>query len=75
MKQLPIGVSDFRDLIVGNYYFIDKSAFIQEIVRDGAKVKLFTRPRRFGKTLNVSMLKYFFCTSQMLKKIRNYFKD
>lgn len=60
MKQLPIGVSDFRDLIVGNYYFIDKSAFIQEIVRDGAKVKLFTRPRRFGKTLNMSMLKYFF---------------
>lgn len=57
MKQLPIGVSDFRDLIVGNYYFIDKSAFIQEIVRDGAKVKLFTNLgiAFYGKKLKVKV--------------------
>ena len=60
MKQLPVGVSDFKELIEGNYYFVDKTDFIQEILTDGAKVKLFTRPRRFGKTLNMSMLRYFF---------------
>ena len=60
MKQLPIGVSDFKELIEGNYYFIDKTKLLKEIVQDGAKVKLFTRPRRFGKTLNMSMLRYFF---------------
>ncbi|WP_027132367.1 AAA family ATPase [Fusobacterium necrophorum] len=60
MKQLPIGVSDFKELIEGNYYFIDKTNLLKEIVQDGAKVKLFTRPRRFGKTLNMSMLRYFF---------------
>lgn len=60
MKQLPIGVSDFKELIEGNYHFIDKTKLLKEIVQDGAKVKLFTRPRRFGKTLNMSMLRYFF---------------
>lgn len=59
MKQLPIGVSDFKELIEGNYYFIDKTNLLKEIVQDGAKVKLFTRPRRFGKTLNMSMLRDF----------------
>ena len=60
MKKLPIGLSDFKKLIEGNYYYFDKTNFIDEIVKDGSEVKLFTRPRRFGKTLNMSMLKYFF---------------
>ena len=60
MKKLPIGLSDFKELIEENYYYFDKTNFIDEIVKDGSKVKLFTRPRRFGKTLNMSMLKYFF---------------
>ena len=58
--KLPIGISDFKDVIENNYYYFDKTKFIENILEDGSKVKLFTRPRRFGKTLNISMLKYFF---------------
>ncbi|HEY4532582.1 MAG TPA: AAA family ATPase [Fusobacterium sp.] len=74
MKQLPVGVSDFKELIEGNYYFVDKTDFIQEILTDGAKVKLFTRPRRFGKTLNMSMLRYFF-DSRNAEEHRKLFTD
>ena len=59
-KKLPIGISNFKDIIEKNYYYFDKTKFIEDILEDGAQVKLFTRPRRFGKTLNISMLKYFF---------------
>ena len=59
-KRLPIGVSDFKEIITKNYYYFDKTKFIENILDDGSKVKLFTRPRRFGKTLNISMLRYFF---------------
>ena len=58
--KLPIGVSNFKDIIEKNYYYFDKTKFIENILEDGSQVKLFTRPRRFGKTLNMSMLKYFF---------------
>ncbi len=57
--KMPIGQSDFRFLIEGKYYFVDKSLFIQEILED-TQIILITRPRRFGKTLNLSMLHYFF---------------
>lgn len=57
---LPIGLSDFKELIEKKYYFVDKSLFIQKIFSDGAKVILIPRPRRFGKTLNLSMAHYFF---------------
>ena len=60
MKKIPIGIEDFKMLITDDYFYIDKSKFIEEILNDGALVKLFTCPRRFGKTLNMSMLKYFF---------------
>lgn len=60
MRKIPIGVEDFKELIKDDYFYIDKTKFIEEIFNDGAKVKLFTRPRRFGKTLNMSMLKHFF---------------
>ena len=59
-KKLPIGISDFKEIVENNYYYFDKTKFIENILEDGSKVKLFTRPRRFGKTLNISMLKYFF---------------
>ena len=59
-KKLPIGISDFKEIIENNYYYFDKTKFIENILEDGSKVKLSTRPRRFGKTLNISMLKYFF---------------
>ena len=60
MKKIPIGVEDFKKIIEEDYYYVDKTNLIEKIVKDGAEVKLFTRPRRFGKTLNMSTLKYFF---------------
>ena len=60
MKRLAIGVSDFKHLIEEDFYYFDKTKFIEEVIKDGSQVKLFARPRRFGKTLNMSMLKYFF---------------
>ncbi|AGB42033.1 Protein of unknown function (DUF1703)/Predicted AAA-ATPase [Halobacteroides halobius DSM 5150] len=60
MKKLPIGISDFKKLREENYYFVDKSLFIKEIIDEDAEVILLPRPRRFGKTLNISMLRYFF---------------
>ena len=60
MKKIPIGVDDFKKLIENNALYIDKTKFITELLDDAAEVKLFTRPRRFGKTLNMSTLKYFF---------------
>ena len=59
-KTMPIGVDDFAKLIRGNYCFIDKTRFIQELLQGHGEVVLITRPRRFGKTLNLSMLRYFF---------------
>ena len=59
-SKLPIGISDFKKIIKNDYYYFDKTNLIESILNDGSEVKLFTRPRRFGKTLNMSMLKYFF---------------
>ncbi len=59
-KLLPDGISDFKTLIENNYYYVDKTPFISEIGKNVGKTLLFTRPRRFGKTLNMSTLKYFF---------------
>ena len=59
-KAIGIGHSDFKTFIDKNYYYIDKSLFIKDVSESGAQVLLFPRPRRFGKTLNLSMVKYFF---------------
>ena len=59
-RPLPIGISDFKTVIEENYYYADKTDMIGDILDDRAMVTLFTRPRRFGKTLNISMMKYFF---------------
>ncbi|MFR1374478.1 MAG: AAA family ATPase [Eisenbergiella massiliensis] len=59
-KPLPIGVDDFKKLIASGYYYVDKTLFIKELLDKKGDVNLFTRPRRFGKTLNMSMLRYFF---------------
>ena len=59
-KPLPVGVDDFGKLIQNGYYYVDKTLFIKELLDKEGDVTLFTRPRRFGKTLNMSMLKYFF---------------
>ena len=59
-KPLPIGVEDFKRLVNNEYYFIDKTLMIKELLENKETVNLFTRPRRFGKTLNMSMLQRFF---------------
>lgn len=60
IKTLPIGIDDFEKLIKNNYYYVDKTWMIKELWDKKGDVNLFTRPRRFGKTLNMSMLRYFF---------------
>ena len=70
MKKLPIGKSDFKEIIEKDYYYIDKSLFIKEVIDSSAAVLLFPRPRRFGKTLNLSMLRYFFdCNEKESQKL------
>ncbi|KAI3349483.1 AAA family ATPase [Clostridium botulinum] len=60
LKPLPIGVDNFEKLITRDYYYIDKTLLIKDLLDNKADVNLFTRPRRFGKTLNMSMLQYYF---------------
>ena len=59
-KKLPIGIDSFEKLRTNDFYYVDKTGFIADLLRDWGEVNLFTRPRRFGKTLNMSMLKCFF---------------
>ena len=59
-KMLPIGVEDFEKIRKINFYYVDKTGMIKELLENMTEVTLFTRPRRFGKTLNMSMLQYFF---------------
>ena len=59
-KKLPIGIDSFEKLRTNDFYYVDKTGFIADLLRDWGEVNLFTRPRRFGKTLNMSMLKSFF---------------
>jgi hypothetical protein len=59
-KKLPIGIENFREFFTDDYYYVDKTGFIIELLHNVGKVNLFTRPRRFGKSLNMSMLKTFF---------------
>ena len=58
-KKLPVGIDDFSEIRRKNFYFVDKSRMIQEFLEMGDKVALVTRPRRFGKTLNMSMIREF----------------
>ena len=59
-KKLPIGIDGFEKIRTNDFYYVDKTLFIKELVQNWGEVNLFTRPRRFGKSLNMSMLKYFF---------------
>lgn len=58
--KLPIGIENFQEIRQMGFYYIDKTKLIEQLLGQWGKVNLFTRPRRFGKTLNMSMLKYFF---------------
>lgn len=59
-KRIPIGYEDFKQIIDGGFYYVDKTMLIYELLHNGGQNNLITRPRRFGKTLNFSMLRYFF---------------
>ena len=71
-RPMPVGIEDFKKLVTGNYYFIDKTRFIKELIDTQGEVTLITRPRRFGKTLSLSMLQYFF-TNENAKENRKLF--
>ena len=60
LKRLPVGLDDFKEIRKSEFYYIDKTKLIEQVLENWSKVNLFTRPRRFGKTLNMSMLKWFF---------------
>lgn len=74
MKKISIGTSDFRTLIDEDYYYVDKSLFIKEIIDNSARVILIPRPRRFGKTLNMSLLRYFYERTEIGGDSRDLFK-
>ena len=59
-RPLPIGIEDFKKLRENNFYYVDKSLLIKELLDNRSEVSLFMRPRRFGKTLSLSMLRYYF---------------
>ena len=60
LKMLPVGTDNFEKIRTDNFYYVDKTKLIEQILEQKSEVSLFTRPRRFGKSLNMSMLKYFF---------------
>ena len=59
-RKLPIGIENFEQIIKDDFYYVDKTGLISELLRNWGMVNLFTRPRRFGKTLNMDMLRTFF---------------
>ena len=73
-KPLPIGVDNFEDMIINKYYYVDKTLMIKELLDLKGKVNLFTRPRRFGKSLNMSMIQYFF-EDRGSEELNNYNKN
>jgi len=73
MKKLSIGRSDFKSLIEDGFYYVDKSLLIKEVIEDAADVVLLPRPRRFGKTLNMTMLRYFFGKTKTERENRHLF--
>lgn len=70
-KKLPIGIENFEKIQLGEFYYVDKTNLIKELLENYAEVTLFTRPRRFGKTLNMSMLRSFFDLNGNYEIFRN----
>ena len=60
LKKLPVGLENFQEIQKSGFYYVDKTKLIEQLLENWSKVNLFTRPRRLGKTLNMSMLKSFF---------------
>lgn len=70
-KKLPIGIENFEEICTRGFYYVDKTGLLKDLLENWGKVTLFTRPRRFGKPLNISMLKHFF----LLKEIKACLRD
>ena len=70
-KKLPIGIENFDEVRQEGFYYVDKTNVIKELLHNWGKVNLFTRPRRFGKTLNMSMLKHFLLLLTARKAVRD----
>ncbi len=71
-NKLPIGIENFEEIRTEGFYYVDKTCFIRDLLNHWGKVNLFSRPRRFGKSLNMSMLKYFFgygCDSKLFEEL------
>ena len=68
-KKLPIGVDNFEKIRTDGFYYADKTGLIRDLLNNWGKVNLFTRPRRFGKSLNFSMLKAFFRTGMQKRTV------
>ena len=73
-KGIGVGIEDFKKIIEEDCYYFDKTNYIEELLKDRTEIKLFTRPRRFGKTLNMTTLKYFFDVKNA-EENRKLFKD
>ena len=73
-KGIGVGIEDFKKIIEEDCYYFDKTNYIEELLKDKTEIKLFTRPRRFGKTLNMTTLKYFFDVKNA-EENRKLFKD
>ena len=71
-RKLPIGIENFEKMPTKGFYYVDKTAMIKELLQNWGEVTLFTRPRRFGKSLNMSMLKYFFPLTVMNVFLRGW---
>ena len=73
LKKLPIGIEDFEKIRQEDFYYVDKTRLIEQLLAQWGEVNLFTRPRRFGKSLNMSMFQHFFPGVQnLMRQIRNY---
>ena len=70
--KLPVGIDQFDKLIKSGFYYVDKTRLIEQLLQNWGEVNLFTRPRRFGKTLNMSMLKSFYIRHKIIKFIQCY---
>ena len=68
-KALPVGVENFKDMVKSGYYYVDKTLLIKELLDLKGKVNLFTRPRRFGKTLNLRLRRITVCSLQLLQGV------
>ena len=75
LKSLPIGQSDYREIITRNQFYVDTTLLLKELLDSGSLVSLIVRPRRFGKTTNLTMIRYFFEKHPDLENCEFLFKD